>query len=1544
MRNRMEEGIRKAYGLYDPKFEHDNCGIGAIVNIKGKKTHETVANALHIVENLEHRAGKDAEGKTGDGVGILLQISHKFFKKATQSLDFEIGDEREYGIGMFFFPQDDLCRNQAKKMFEIIVKKEGLEFLGWRDVPIHPETLGQKAIACMPRIVQGFVKKPRCIKKGIEFDRKLYVTRRVFEQSNDNTYVVSLSSRTIVYKGMFLVNQLRCFFEDLQSQEYESAIAIVHSRFSTNTNPSWQRAHPNRFIVHNGEINTIRGNADKMLAREETMESKYLSSEFHKILPVVNTEGSDSAMLDNTLEFLVMSGMDLPLAVMITIPEPWANDVSISEVKHDFYQYYATMMEPWDGPASILFSDGDLMGAVLDRNGLRPSRYYITSDDQLILSSEVGVLEIPPEKIIKKERLRPGKMLLVDTVKGCLIDDDTLKNRYATNQPYGEWLYKNLVKLKELPIPNQRIIEYSKEEQSRLQKAFGYTYEDVKTSILPMAMSGQEQVNAMGADNSLPVLSKTKPTLFTYFRQLFAQVTNPPIDAIREEIVTSTSVYIGEDGNLLEEKSENCKVLKINNPILTNTDLLKIKNMKVSGFKVVVLPITYYKNTSLEKAIDHLFIDADRAYKEGANVLILSDRGVDENHVAIPSLLAVSALQQHLVKTKKRTRVAMILESAEPREVHHFATLLGYGACAVNPYLAQECIRQLINEHMLDKDYYAAVDDYNNAVLHGIVKIASKMGISTIQSYQGSKIFEAIGISLDVINKYFPDTVSRIGGITLKDIEKQVDELHTKAFDPLGLNVDLTLDSSGSHKFRSGEEEHLYNPKTIHLLQLATRTGNYDVFKQYSAEITKEEEGINLRGLLDFKYPKNGILIDEVESVDSIVKRFKSGAMSYGSISQEAHETLAIAMNRLGGKSNSGEGGESAERLTLGKDGKNRCSAIKQVASGRFGVTSRYLVSAKEIQIKMAQGAKPGEGGQLPAGKVYPWIAKTRHSTPGVGLISPPPHHDIYSIEDLSQLIYDLKNANKDARISVKLVSEAGVGTVAAGVAKAGAGVILISGYDGGTGAAPRNSIYNAGLPWELGLAETHQNLIANELRSKVVLETDGKLMTGRDVLVAALLGAEEFGFATAPLVSMGCVMMRVCHLDTCPVGIATQNPELRKNFKGKPEYVENFMRFIASELREYMAKLGIKTINELIGRTDLLKAKEYLVNSEGLDFKSSISGDGNKHDYVEENLYKIDLSNIIRNPYIKNVKDSEKNSYCFDPKQAYDFKLDMTIDDKVLLKKLKNAMEKGIPKIIEVNVSNVDRTFGTILGSEITKLFGDTLEEDTYSIKCKGSGGQSFGAFIPKGLTLELSGDSNDYFGKGLSGGKLVVYPPEGTIFVAEENIIIGNVALYGATSGKAFINGVAGERFCVRNSGAMAVVEGVGDHGCEYMTGGRVVILGSTGKNFAAGMSGGIAYVLDEHSDLYKKLNKSLVLTEAVTEKYDVIELKAMITEHVTCTNSKRGREILEHFKEYLPKFKKIIPHDYRTMLQTIVQMEEKGLSSEQAQIEAFFVNKGK
>ena len=1501
-------------GLYSPQFEHDNCGIGAVVSIKGVKTHQTVSDALSIVENLEHRAGKDAEGKTGDGVGILLQISHKFFKKAVKPLGIKIGEEREYGIGMFFFPQDELARNRAKKMFEIIVEKEGLEFLGWREVPTFPNVLGKKAVDCMPYIMQGFVKKPKDVNKGIDFDRKLYVARRVFEQTAEDTYVCSLSSRTIVYKGMFLVGQLRTFFKDLVDEDYESAIALVHSRFSTNTNPSWERAHPNRFIVHNGEINTIKGNADRMLSREETMVSPYLEDEMSKITPVVNTNGSDSAMLDNTLEFFVMNGMPLPLAVMITIPEPWSNNKAMEQEKKDFYQYYATMMEPWDGPASILFSDGDIMGAVLDRNGLRPSRYYITNDGYLILSSEVGALPIDESRIKVKDRLHPGKMLLVDTVKGELIDDDKLKEQYATKQPYGEWLDNNLINLCDLKIPNKKVPTHTKEERARLQKAFGYTYEDFRTSILPMALNGAESIGAMGIDTPLAVLSNRHQPLFNYFKQLFAQVTNPPIDSIREKIVTSTTVYLGKDGNVLEEKPENCKNLKINNPILTNTDLLKIKNMKVEGFKVETIPITYYKNTSIEKAIDHIFVEVDRAHREGANIIILSDRGVDENHVAIPSLLAVGAVQHYLVQTKKRTSMAVILESGEPRDVHHFATLLGYGASAINPYLAQESIQELIDLNMLDKDYYAAVDDYNNAIISGIVKIAAKMGISTIQSYQGAKIFEAIGINSDVINKYFTGTVSRIEGIGLKDIQEDVETLHSKAFDPLGLSTDTTLDSEGAHKMRSGKEEHLYNPQTIHLLQLAARTGDYNTFKEYTALVNKEEGVKNLRGLMDIKFPKKGINIDQVESVDSIVKRFKTGAMSYGSISKEAHETMAIAMNMLHGKSNSGEGGEDEDRLTVGADGLNRCSAIKQVASGRFGVTSKYLVSAKEIQIKMAQGAKPGEGGHLPGKKVYPWIAKTRLSTPGVSLISPPPHHDIYSIEDLAQLIYDLKNANKNARISVKLVSEAGVGTIASGVAKAGAQVILISGYDGGTGAAPRSSIHNAGLPWELGLAEAHQILTMNGLRNKVIIETDGKLMSGRDVAIAAMLGAEEFGFATAPLVTMGCVMMRVCNLDTCPVGIATQNPELRKRFAGKPEYVVNFMRFIAQELREYMAKLGVKTVDELVGRTDFLEARE------------DVEGSGRAS--------KVDLSNILNNPYVK-----EASSIKYDKKNVYDFELEKTVDEKILIKKLSDAMDKKQKRSVEVDVTNTDRALGTLLGAEITRRFGESLAEDTYTVKCTGAGGQSFGAFIPKGLTLELVGDSNDYFGKGLSGGKLIVYPPTGVSYKEDENIIIGNVALYGATSGKAFINGVAGERFCVRNSGATAVVEGTGDHGCEYMTGGRVVVLGRTGKNFAAGMSGGVAYVLDDDTTLYKRVNKQLVSLEPVTNKYDVLELKQMITEHVAYTNSKKGKEVLDNFGEYLPKFKKIMPHDYKKMLNMIVQMEEKGLSSEQAQIEAFY-----
>ncbi len=1494
-------------GLYRPQFEHDNCGIGAVVNIKGIKSHDTVANALKIVENLEHRAGKDAEGKTGDGVGILLQISHRFFSKVCTPLGFSLPKERDYGVGMFFFPQDELKRNQAKKIFEVIVAKEGLRFLGWRQVPIRPEVLGKKAVECMPCIMQAFIERPRKTEQGLPFDRRLYVARRIFEQSSDDTYVVSLSSRTIVYKGMFLVGQLRLFFEDLQDQDYESAIAMVHSRFSTNTNPSWERAHPNRFMVHNGEINTILGNADKMRAREETMSSEYLKGELHKVLPAINTSGSDSAMLDNALEFMVMSGMELPLAVMISIPEPWENNRSMSQDKKDFYHYYATMMEPWDGPASILFSDGDCMGAVLDRNGLRPSRYYITDDGQLILSSEVGVLDIDPTRIVAKERIHPGKMLLVDTIAGKVIDDEELKARYADEEPYGEWLDSNLIHLNDLKIPNQEVPIYSREECTRLQKAFGYTYEEVKTSILNMAKTGAEGISAMGIDMPLAVLSQKNQPLFGYFKQRFAQVTNPPIDAIREEVVTSATIYVGKDGNLLEKKEENCKMLEVSNPILTNTDLLKIKHMKVDGFQVAEIPITYYKNTSLEKSMEYLFIEVDRVIREGANILILSDREVDEYHVAIPSLLAISGLQQHLVRTKKRTSVAMILESGEPREVHHFATLLGYGACAINPYLAHESIRQLIDSRLLHKDYYAAVNDYNRAALHGIIKIASKMGISTIQSYQGAKIFEAIGLKTEFIDQYFTDTVSRVGGIGIEEIAGDYIAFHSQAFDPLGLEVDMTLDSVGKHKSKSGGEEHLYNPQTIHMLQQSTKRGSYDMFKQYTRMVDAEGEKINLRGQLDFAWPEKSIPIEEVEPVDAIVTRFKTGAMSYGSISQEAHETLAIAMNQIHGKSNSGEGGEDMERLDT-----NRCSAIKQVASGRFGVTSRYLVSAREIQIKMAQGAKPGEGGHLPGGKVYPWIAKTRHSTPGVSLISPPPHHDIYSIEDLAQLIYDCKNANKDARISVKLVSEAGVGTVAAGVAKAGAGVILISGYDGGTGAAPRSSIQNAGLPWELGLAETHQTLIQNGLRERVRIETDGKLMSGRDVAIAAILGAEEFGFATAPLVTMGCVMMRVCNLDTCPVGVATQNPELRKRFAGKPEYVVNFMRFIAQELREYMAKLGVRTVDELVGRTDLLKVKDVPVS---------------------DRAAALDLRNVLYNPYA-----GKKKGMIFNPKKVFDFELEKTLDERVLVKNLLPALEKKQKKSMELDVTNINRTFGTIFGSEITRRYPEGLPEDTYVIKCRGAGGQSFGAFIPRGLTLELTGDSNDYFGKGLSGGKLIVCPPQGIQFKPNENIIIGNVAFYGATSGKAFINGVAGERFCVRNSGALAVVEGVGDHGCEYMTGGRVVILGTTGKNFAAGMSGGIAYVLDLDSDLYKKVNKSMVKIERVSDKYDVQELKSMIKEHVAYTNSGIGKEILDHFKDYLPKFKKIIPEDYEKMMSAILQMEEKGLSAEQAKIEAF------
>ena len=1494
-------------GLYDPAFEHDACGIGALVDIKGCQSYETVDSALKIVEKLEHRAGKDAEGKTGDGVGILLQISHQFFQKAATECGIQLGEARDYGVGMFFFPQDTLRRNQAKKMFEVIVAKEGMEFLGWRKVPVCPEVLGQKALSKMPNIQQAFVKRPGDAARGLEFDRRLYVARRVFEQSNDNTYVPSLSSRTVVYKGMFLVGELRKFYLDLQSRDYHSAIACVHSRFSTNTNPSWERAHPNRLILHNGEINTIRGNADRMLAREETMSNPVIDDALDKIYPVVNGAGSDSAMLDNTLEFLVMSGMDLPLAVMVTIPEPWTKDGSISRAKRDLYQYYAIMMEPWDGPASILFSDGDAMGAVLDRNGLRPSRYYITDDGKLILSSEVGALDLDPRKIVKKSRLEPGKMLLVDTVQGRIIDDAELKETYAARQPYGEWLDRGLIRLKDLPVPNKKVPGYSQEELTRLEKAFGYTYEDVKNTILPMARTGAEPTAAMGVDIPLAVLSDHEQPLFNYFKQLFAQVTNPPIDAIREEVVTDTTVYLGNDGNLLEERADNAHALQVGNPILTSVDLMKIRDMKQPGFQVETVSILYYKNTPLKRALDHLFVAVDRAYRNGANIVILSDRGVDENHVAIPSLLAVSAVERYLIRTKKCTAVSIVLESAEPRDVNHFATLLGYGARAVNPYLAHAAIGSLIDQGLLDKDYHTAVKDYNQAILSGIVKIASKMGISTIQSYQSAQIFEAVGIDRVVVDEYFTGTLSRVGGVGLKEIAQLVDDHHSRAFDPLGLGGDPTLDSRGEHKARAGQEDHMYSPQVIHLLQEATRRGDYKLFKEYTALVDDASKPHTLRGLMEMQYLDTPIPLDEVESVDSIVKRVKTGAMSFGSISAEAHECMAVAMNTLGGKSNCGEGGEDPARFGTLKN-----SAIKQVASGRFGVTSEYLVSAQDIQIKMAQGAKPGEGGHLPGKKITPEVARTRHSTPGVTLISPPPHHDIYSIEDLAQLIYDLKNANRQARISVKLCAEPGVGTIASGVAKAGAQVVLICGYDGGTGAAPRSSIHSAGVPWELGVAETHQTLIMNGLRSRVIVETDGKLMSGRDVAIACMLGAEEFGFATAPLVTMGCCMMRVCNLGTCPAGIATQDPELRRRFTGKPEYVMNFMRFVAQELREHMACLGVRTVDELVGRTDLLKVREHAVN---------------------ERAATVDLSAILDNPF-----EGAQVKRHFDPADAYDFQLEKTVDMRVLLKKMKGALEKGEKRTVNVPVTSTDRTLGTIFGSDITRLHGSSLPDDTFTVKCTGGGGQSFGAFIPKGLTLELEGDCNDYMGKGLSGGKIIVYPPKGSPFKPEENIIIGNVALYGATSGKAFINGMAGERFAVRNSGACAVVEGVGDHGCEYMTGGRVVVLGPTGKNFAAGMSGGIAYVWDEDRDLYLRLNKALVTVDPVTERQDIQEIRTMLTEHVEATGSPKAREILDHLEEKAACFKKILPRDYDRMLRTIAEFEAQGLSHEQAEVEAF------
>ena len=1608
-----------------PQMEHDACGIGSIVNIDGRRDHKVLDDALHIVEKLEHRAGKDATGKVGDGVGILTQISHRFFVKAAaeagiflpapgsasdcepgrkgsiQDASAEAGiimrtpgseggktaaggacaREGDYGIGMFFFPQDTLKRTFAMRMFEVITKKEGMEVLGWRRVPVQEKILGRPALECMPYICQCFIGRPRDVERGISFDRRLYVVRREFEQSSEDTYICSLSSRTIVYKGMFLVGQLRRFYDDLQSPDYESAVAIVHSRFSTNTTPSWHRAHPYRMIAHNGEINTIRGNIDRMLAREETMTSTVMAEDIDKIFPVVDVSGSDSAMLDNTLEFLYMNGIPLPLAMMAIIPEPWKHNTFMSEGKKDFYHYYATMMEPWDGPAAILFTDGEVLGATLDRNGLRPSRYYITDDNRLILSSEVGVLEIPPERIVKKARLEPGRILLVDTKEGRIISDEECKSFYAGRYPYGEWLDRNLLHLNELEIPNRRIPVHTQQMRDRLYRVFGYTYEDVKDQILPMAENGVEPTMSMGHDAPLAVLSRAHQLLFNYFKQLFAQVTNPPIDSLREKIITDTTVYIGSDGDLLQTKSSNCTVLEVNQPILTGVDLLKIKNLDQPGFRSQVVSLLFYKNTSLARALDQLNITVDRAAAAGKNIIILSDRGVDENHMPIPSLLAVSSVEQHLVRTKKRTAVSLILESGEPRDVHQIATLLGFGARAVHPYLAHECIGEMIDLGILDKDYHTAVEDYNAALMGGVVKIAAKMGISTIQSYQSARIFEAIGLGEEVIDKYFTGTVSRVGGIGIREIEEGVTFRHDHAFDPLGLGIDETLDSVGFHYLRSGKdkESHMYSPETIIRLQRAVRDDSYEEFEQYTALVDDAGSPHTLRGLLEFVPQKEAVPLDEVEPETEIVKHFKTGAMSYGSLSGEAHETLARAMNSIGARSNTGEGGEAAERF-----GTEANSKIKQVASGRFGVTSAYLCSAEEIQIKMAQGAKPGEGGHLPGKKVYPWVARTRFSTPGVALISPPPHHDIYSIEDLAQLIYDLKNANRDARINVKLVSEAGVGTIASGVAKAGAQVILISGYDGGTGAAPGSSIHNAGLPWELGLSEAHRCLTENGLRDHVVLETDGKLMSGRDVAIAALLGAEEFGFATAPLVCMGCMMMRVCSKDTCPVGIATQNEKLRGRFKGKPEHVTRFMFFIARQLRQIMARLGFRRLSEMAGRTDCLRVRENLITDRAfkVDMRQILgekpmplaqSAGSSALDKVsaEENICEAKNAKISAagTGTVKNTPGSEKGLSAAETgsgesacavsvygaaKTLYNFQLEKTPDMAVLIPAFTEGLGKGdpnhrvageIPGSVSIGkyrtslkVSSTDRAFGAILGSEITKRFGNTLEDDTFTVCATGGGGQSFGAFIPKGLTIRLTGDANDGFGKGLSGGTLIAVPDPASRFAANENIIIGNVALYGATGGRAYICGIAGERFCVRNSGAVAVAEGCGDHGLEYMTGGRAVILGGTGKNFAAGMSGGIAYVLDMDHSLYRRMNKDMTSLQELTEKYDIAELQEILEDYVKETGSALGTKILKDYQTYIPFFKKIVPRDYQRMLTAISRHEEQGMPYDKAVLEAF------
>ncbi len=1526
----MRSSEEPGQGLYDPCCEHDACGIGMVVNIKGERSHGVVEQALTILENLTHRGARGAEPNTGDGAGILLQVPHAFLQRKAQGKGFTLPDPGQYGVGMVFLPPDVNHRRACEIHFENIVASEGQRVIGWRSVRVNKNAdLGATARRAEPKIRQVFIARNPAIREDMDFERKLYVIRKRAEneirygnrlEGGEYFYIASLSYKTIVYKGMFITYQLRDYFEDLAAPDMESAIALVHSRFSTNTFPSWERAQPLRYLVHNGEINTLRGNVNWWRAQEKHMESDLFGDDLKKVLPVIQPDGSDSAMFDNVLEFLVLAGRSLPHAMTMMIPEPWSHNEHMSDEKRAYYEFHANLMEPWDGPAAMAFSDGFVAGAVLDRNGLRPARYYVTRDDQLILASEVGVLDIPPERVAYKGRLEPGRMLLVDTRQQRIISDEEIKHELASQHPYRHWLNKYQVRLEHLPEPKPEHIPPSDASTLfRRQRAFGYTAEDVRLILGPMAEAAVEPVGSMGHDAPLAVLSNKPELLYNYFKQLFAQVTNPPIDSERERLVVSTEVMVGAESNLLHPSPQSCHQIRLDSPILTNEELAQIRHTKLPGFVAMTLPIlfpAYSGGAGLEAAMETLYRSADRAIEQGVNLLILSDRGVDRENVPIPALLAISGLHHHLVEMGTRRQVGLILESGEPREIHHLAALIGYGATAINPYLAFETIEDLIRQGMLEvHDVRRGIQNCIKAAVKGIVKTMAKMGISSIQSYCGAQIFEAVGIHQSVIDRYFAGTTSRLGGVDLEIIGREAQMRHDAAYRQIGEDDD-GLESGGEYRWRSEGEYHLFNPEVIYLLQRACRENNYVLYQEYSRRVGEQFTNIaTLRGLLDFRFAPEPLPLEEVESVDSICRRFKTGAMSYGSISQEAHEALAIAMNRLGGKSNTGEGGEDPARFLPMPNGDSKRSAIKQVASGRFGVTSEYLVNADELQIKIAQGAKPGEGGQLPGRKVYPWIARVRHSTPGVGLISPPPHHDIYSIEDLAELIYDLKNANPAARISVKLVSEVGVGTVAAGVAKGHADVVLISGYDGGTGASPLSSIRHAGLPWELGLAETHQTLVLNNLRDRIIIETDGKLMTGRDVVIAALLGAEEFGFATAPLVALGCVMMRACHQDTCPVGVATQNPELRKKFQGDPAYVVNLMRFIAQEVRELMAKLGFRSIEEMIGRSDRLTVRQPVLHwkAKGLD-----------------------LSRILYQPEME-----EEGALRHRTSQEHG--LAQSLDMQALLPLCQPALEDVHPVEATLPIRNIHRAVGTLLGSEVTRRYGAAgLSEDTIRLHFQGSAGQSFGAFLPPGITLILEGDSNDYLGKGLSGGKIIVYPPAGAAFAAEENIIVGNVTLYGATGGEAYIRGVAGERFCVRNSGATAVVEGVGDHGCEYMTGGRVVVLGRTGRNFAAGMSGGIVYVFDENGDFASRCNQEMVDLERLDDPTEIGEVQALIQRHQELTGSTLAQRILAHWQECLPRFVKVFPKDYRRMLLAIRKAEMEGLNGEAAIMAAFELNK--